>query len=282
MSTRRPAVAGSFYPRAPDQLREEIEHCFLHELGPGRLPDLGKEPSERKIVGVVCPHAGYTYSGPVASHAYFALSQQSPPDVVIVIGPNHYSFGSPVAIMSEGEWATPLGKVKIDKELTDRLVQSGLVDVDDDSHRNEHSVEVQLPFLQYIYRNPFRIVPISMGMQDLDISRSLGADLAHILQDKNALLIASSDLSHYIPQSAAQQMDGYVTDSLRKLDEGQLHGLVNAYRITTCGYGPMTAVLVASKILGATTSKLLSYQTSGDVSGDYSAVVGYCSVVISR
>jgi len=210
------------------------------------------------------------------------LSQEIPPEIVAIIGPNHYGFGSPIAIMSKGEWMTPFGKVLIDEDLGRVLIRSGIVDVDEDSHRKEHSVEVQLPFLQYIYRSQFKIMPISMGMQDLDISRSLGAELAHALRDRNALLIASSDLSHYVPQSTAQQMDGYLIDSLRKLDEAQLHSLVNAYQISACGYGPITAVMVASKILGANNVKMLSYQTSGDMSGDYSAVVGYCSLVFSR
>lgn len=262
-------------------MRREIENCFLHRFGPGKLPE--KPSLERKTISVVCPHAGYIYSGPVASHAYYQLAREATPDVVVIIGPKHRGFGSPVALMGEGEWVTPLGRVEVDEELAKRLFKfSGMFDMDKEAHANEHSIEVQLPFLQYIYGSDFKLIPICMGLQDLEISRKIGADLGVVLRDVNAVLIASSDLSHYIPQGAAEEDDKLVIDSVLSLDEGTLQSRVLSYRISTCGYGPVSAILVASKILGAKKAELLSYRTSGDITGDYSAVVGYCSIAITR
>lgn len=281
MSIRRPAFAGSWYPADPEELRREIEKCFLHRFGPGKLPE--KPSPERKIISVVCPHAGYIYSGPVASHAYYRLAQEAPPDVVVIIGPNHRGFGSPVALMGEGEWITPLGRVGIDEELAKRLFKvSGMFDIDEKTHANEHSIEVQLPFLQYIYGSDFKLIPICMGLQDLEIGRKIGADLGLVLRDVNAVLIASSDLSHYVPQGVAERDDKMVIDAVLSLDEATLHSRVLSYGISTCGYGPVSAVLFASKILGAKKAELLSYRTSGDITDDYSSVVGYCSIAITR
>ncbi|RJS89261.1 AmmeMemoRadiSam system protein B [Candidatus Bathyarchaeota archaeon] len=278
---RRPIFAGSFYPRDPGELRREIENCFLHRFGPGKLP--GEPSAERRTISLVCPHAGYLYSGPVASHAYYRLGQEAAPEVVVILGPNHTGLGSPVSLMAKGEWVTPLGRVEIDEVLAKEVFRaSNIIDVDEVAHMNEHSIEVQLPFLQYIYGSGFKLVPICMGFQDLETSREVGRALGTVLRGKNAVLIASSDLSHYVPQRVAEEKDKMVIDAVLSLDEEVLQSRVRSHGISACGYGPISAVLVASKMLGARSAELLSYRTSGDITGDYSAVVGYCSIAISR
>jgi hypothetical protein len=186
-------------------------------------------------------------------------------------------------MMDKGEWETPLGRVKIDEKLADKIFKtSGLIDMDEEAHRNEHSIEVQLPFLQYIYGSSFKFIPICMGIQDLEFSRKLGADLGIALKDVNAVLIASTDLSHYVPYETAAELDKLVIDTTISLNEEKLQSYVLSEGITMCGYGPVSAILVASKMLGAQKGELLSYKTSGDITGDYSAVVGYSSIAISR
>jgi len=258
----------------------------LHKFGPGKIPS--KRPSEetapeRRVLSIVVPHAGYEYSGPVASNAYYRLAQDRRPDVVVVLGPNHQGFGSPVALMGKGEWATPLGRIGIAEKLSQELVKSsGFIDLDEEAHRIEHSIEVQIPFLQYIYGSDFKLIPINMGFQDLETSRKIGTDIANVMKETNVVLIASSDMSHYVPQKTAERLDRMVIDPILALDEETLQSNVFSYRITTCGYGPVSAILVASKLLGAKRAELLAYKTSGDMTGDYSAVVGYSSIAIMR
>jgi len=201
----------------------------------------------------------------------------------VILGPNHTGLGSPVSLMAKGEWVTPLGRVEIDEVLAKEVFRaSNIIDVDEVAHMNEHSIEVQLPFLQYIYGSGFKLVPICMGFQDLETSREVGRALGTVLRGKNAVLIASSDLSHYVPQRVAEEKDKMVIDAVLSLDEEVLQSRVRSHGISACGYGPISAVLVASKMLGARSAELLSYRTSGDITGDYSAVVGYCSIAISR
>jgi AmmeMemoRadiSam system protein B len=279
MGIRRPVVAGAFYPADPTRLRRSIEESFTHRLGPGGLP--GEPTGERTIISVVCPHAGYMYSGPVAAHSYLQLSNEGKPDTVVIIGPNHTGLGGPVSLGGSDAWETPLGSVEIDKDLTSAIFgSSDFIDVDEMAHVREHSVEVQLPFLQHIY-GEFKLVPICMGFQDLEISRRLGGVLAEALKDRNALIIASTDLNHMEPQSTAEPKDRGVIERILALDEAALQGWVRDRRVSMCGYGPVSATLVASKKLGATKAEFLAYSTSGDIIGDRSAVVGYTSIKIT-
>jgi AmmeMemoRadiSam system protein B len=279
MSVRRPAVAGAFYPAQPNRLRNLIESCFLHERGPGRTPE--KPADYRDITMVVCPHAGYVYSGPAATHSYLALSEQKPPDTVIVLGPNHTGWGTPVSIMGDGYWETPLGRVKLDTELAKAIFEeSGIIDYDDTAFIREHSVEVQLPFLQYIYKD-FKLIPLCMGYQDLETSVNVGKSIYEASKGKNIVIIASTDLTHQEPQQSANRKDRMIIDAILQLDEEKLQRVVHDNRLTTCGYGPVSASLVASKLSGAKHSQLLSYYTSGDIIGDYSGVVGYAAVKIT-
>lgn len=280
MSVRRPVVAGSFYPAQPDRLRQQIEQCFNHKLGPGRLPSGTR--TGRTIHAVVCPHAGYVYSGPAAAHCYLALAEEERPDTVIVLGPNHTGWGTPVSMMGEGSWETPLGRVPLDTAIAKEILgHSETIDYDDTAFLREHSVEVQVPFLQYIY-GEFKLVPICMGYQDLETSREVGEAIHRATEGKNALVVASTDLTHQERQESANRKDRLVIDAILAMDEERLQRAVREHRITTCGYGPVSAALVASKLAGAGGAELLSYYTSGDIIGDHSAVVGYAALKITR
>ncbi len=282
MKVRYPAVAGSWYPGTPKGLRAQIEECFTHELGPGKIPKV-TEDGPRKIVGLICPHAGYMYSGPVAAHSYYNLALDGKPEIVVILGPNHRGYGSALAIMNEGAWRTPLGDVEIDTETVNQIVrESRVIDIDETAHGPEHSLEMQLPFLQYLYGQTFRFVPICFLMQDLETSREVGQALAKALAGKNAVVIASTDMTHYEPQKRAELKDKKALDAILKLDEGQLYSVVESSGITMCGYGPTIAMITAAKAMGAKEAQLLCYKTSGDVTGDYSAVVGYASVSITK
>jgi AmmeMemoRadiSam system protein B len=223
------------------------------------------------------------YSGPVAAHAYYNLALDGRPDIVVIFGPNHTGYGSALAIMNEGLWRTPLGDVEVDSETANQIVrESRFVDVDESAHRFEHSIEVQLPFLQFLYGSEFKIVPICFLMQDLPSAREVGRSVAKVVSGKNAVLIASSDMTHYEPQEAAMKKDKLVIGALEAMDEAKLNSVIEANSVSACGYGPMTAIITASKILGAREAKLLCYKTSGDISGDYSAVVGYAAMCFTK
>jgi len=278
---RLPSQAGAFYAGKAESLKRQIEECFLHELGPGKIPTVVRGP--RRIIGLICPHAGYIYSGPVAAHAYYKLALDGKPDIIVLFGPNHTGYGSALAIMNEGFWRTPLGDVEVDSETANKIVKEArIVDVDDSAHRHEHSIEVQLPFLQYLFDSEFKIVPICFLMQDLPSARDVGQAVAKVLSGKNALIIASSDMTHYEPQKSAEKKDRLALQAVEAMDEERFYSVIEEQRITACGYGPIMALITASKALGAKEAKLLCYRTSGDVIGDYSAVVGYAAVQFTK
>jgi AmmeMemoRadiSam system protein B len=278
---RLPSQAGAFYAGKAESLKRQIEECFLHELGPGKIPTVMEGP--RRIVGLVCPHAGYMYSGPVAAHAYYNLASDGKPEIVVLFGPNHTGYGSALAVVNEGFWRTPLGDVEVDGETANKIVREArIVDVDDSAHRYEHSIEVQLPFLQYLFGSAFKIVPICFLMQDLHSSREVGQAVAKVLAGRNALIIASSDMTHYEPHRIAEKKDLMALRAVEAMDEERFYSIIEEHRITACGYGPIIALITAAKALGAREAKLLCYKTSGDVTGDYSAVVGYAAVQFTK
>jgi AmmeMemoRadiSam system protein B len=282
LKIRYPAVAGSWYAGTSSGLRAQIEKCFTHKLGPGELPKVVEE-GPRDLVGFICPHAGYMYSGPVAAHAYYELAKDGKPDTIVIFSPNHTGQGSAISIMNEGVWRTPLGDVDVDSETADRILrESRIVDVDDRAHAYEHSIELQLPFLQYLYASAFKLVPISFLMQDLEASRDVGQATAKVLSVKNALVIASTDMTHYEPQKRANEKDRMAIDAAIKMDEKQYYTIVDSLAISTCGYGPTIAAITAAKALGAKRAQMLCYKTSGDITGDFSAVVGYVSISFKR
>ncbi len=275
---RHPRVAGTFYEGNAESLKAQIENCFLHELGPKKHPKVNKNGS-REILGLVCPHAGYEYSGPVAANAYYELASDGKPDTVVILGPNHTGYGSALALMNEGFWRTPLGDVEIDGETANRIMQeTSLVDVDELAHRFEHSIEVQLPFLQYLYGSEFRFVPICFQLQDLLSAVEVGKALVEALASRNAVVIASSDMTHYEPQGNAAAKDLATLKAVEAMDEKRFYSVIEKQNVTACGYGPIASVIAAAKGLGAKEAKLLCYKSSGDVTGDYSSVVGYAAV----
>jgi AmmeMemoRadiSam system protein B len=271
-----------FYEGNAASLKVQIEDCFKHNLGPKTLPKVS-QGRLKNIVGLICPHAGFMYSGPVAAHGYYRLALEGKPEVVVIFGPNHTGMGSGLSIMLEGVWRTPLGEVEVDTAVAnDILSKASIIDVDEAAHMREHSIEVQLPWLQYLYGSGFRFVPVCFLMQDLESSREVGVAVAKALKGKNGLVIASTDMTHYEPQKVAERKDKSVIEAALKLDEKSLFSSVEGYQVSMCGYGPATAAIVAAKELGARKGELLCYKTSGDIIGDFSAVVGYASLAFTR
>ena len=282
MKSRNPSQAGTFYPGTSSSLRSEIERCFLHEFGPGKIPKVRKD-SIGSIKALVSPHAGYSYSGPVAAHSYYALASEGTPESVIILGPNHTGMGSGVSIMTEGKWLTPLGELSIDTEIAESICKtSSIIDVDEKAHLNEHSIEVQLPFLQYLYDESVSFVPICMMMQDLETSVDLGNAIAESIHERKALVLASSDMTHFEGGKIAEVKDREAIDAILKLDEAELFRVIESKMISMCGYGPVISAISCGKKLGAKKAKLLSYKTSGDMTGDHSSVVGYASLIFCK
>jgi len=254
-----------------------MEGCFRHSVGPGRLPSEEKT-TERRVVALVSPHAGYVYSGPVACHGYLLLSQAPRPSTVVVVGPNHQGVGSEVSIYPEGSWVTPVGEVEVDRDAAYYLARtSDVFSLDEASHRYEHSIEVQLPFLQYVLGS-FKLVAVSMLDQSKKTSLEVAKALAELVRQKNVTVISSSDLTHYEPASAASQKDQELLSRVMALDVDQLYNTISRRRITACGYGPVACSMVVAKEMGAVEGRLLKYASSGDITGDRGAVVGYASV----
>ncbi len=285
MKVRRPSVAGVFYPSSRDDLINAIKECFLHKLGPNTLPEpKAKEKGKGKVVAVVCPHAAYVYSGAVAAHSYYHTYLNIQPDVVILLGPNHYGLGSGVASMKKCYWDTPLGRVRVNDRMVDMIVKaSGIVDIDDYAHSRDHCLEVQLPMLQYINAYEFTIVPIVLWMQDKETAVELGNALTEVIKDSNGmdiLLIASSDLTHYEPYEQAYRKDNELIKAIEALDLSRYYTVLERLDVSACGYGAIASVIAACKALGFSRGRLLKYATSGDVTGDKGSVVGYPSIAI--
>ncbi len=268
---RSPVVAGAFYPKEAKSIEKEIGR-FIGKAEVGKI----------KGVGCILPHAGYMYSGKVAANTLRGLVI---PEKVILIGPNHTGNGPLCSIMAEGEWETPLGRVKIDGDLA-RLLLSKSKDLENDylAHIEEHSLEVELPILQY-FRKDFEIVPITLMTQDTDTLKDLGEDLANVLSSAKyggkTLILASSDMTHYESEEQARGKDMKAIKDILALDEEKLAQDVRDYGISMCGFASVYVMLVAAKSLGAKNAKLISYQTSGDVTGDKTSVVGYAGLIIN-
>jgi len=277
MQIRKPAVAGMFYAGTAKELEEQIEWCYKHELGPGAIPRVNSK-GLREIAAIVVPHAGYYYSGPVAAHAYKELADDGIFDTAVILGPNHTGYGYPVSLWAGVGWNTPLGELEINKELAQRLLGE-VIKADETAHTHEHSIEVQLPWLQYLYKK-VKIVPISMLAQDIETARAVGKAISQA--GDNLIIIASSDFTHYEPYSVAMERDGSVIEAIVALDEEELYERCENLNCTMCGYGPVASAIVAAKEMKAKKASLLKYATSGDTSGDFSQVVGYGSIVIKR
>lgn len=267
---RQPVVAGQFY--------EGTEKALL-----GQLRALcGKESKRERAIGVVSPHAGYVYSGAVAACVFSSIE---PADSYVMIGPNHTGLGGPFGLSGAESWRTPLGDVRVDRDLAE-LIKSDcrLVKYDDLSHAHEHSVEVQLPVMQYLLKD-FKIVPITVAGGDLDTLRELGESIARSIKrisgGRSVTMVASSDMTHYETQESARRKDSAAIKAIVAMDEARLLDVVAGLDISMCGYAPCAMMLSAAKRLGAARARLLDYRTSAEASGDYSSVVGYAGVIVS-
>jgi AmmeMemoRadiSam system protein B len=278
---RAPAVAGIFYPSSAHELNQVIESSFKEQrFGPGHLPET-KEFNRRRIYGIVSPHAGYVYSGAVAANGYYETSSMNF-DRVVMLGPNHYGIGTGLATVRSGLWETPLGQVEIDSELASKIAEnSGILDFDDLAHSRDHCLEVQLPFLQYIKKNQFKIVPIIMIMQDRVTASEIGESIACSTRNLNTLLIASSDFTHYEPNDEAHRKDKELINAILSLDISVFYTTFERLNVSACGYGAIASIMTAAKALGATKGELLRYATSGDIMGDTNNVVGYASIIFT-
>ena len=271
---REPVVAGQFYPGTETELRNTIRECIDHEYGPGNKPSTLNE----KIFGIVCPHAGYVYSGPTACHSYKSIVSQSP-ELVIIIGPNHFGVGEDVATMIDAEWKTPLGMVQVDSDSAKQIADiSNFIEIDEYSHSQDHSLEVQVPMLQEILSNDFQILPIILRSQNMSTAIDVGNAVSKIAEKKNAIIVASSDFTHYEENSFAHQQDKALIEPILEMNLERFYHVLNERRVTACGYGAIASTMIACKNLGAKKGELLSYATSGDVSGDTESVVGYGSI----
>lgn len=279
---RRPVVAGQFYESDAEALRAQIKNCFLHKLGPQKIPEVNLHTHPRNIVGMICPHAGYMYSGPVAASAFYELAQDGKPDTVVLMGPNHTGYGSALSMMRQGVWQTPLGNIEIDTQLADQVThETNIIDVDELAHRYEHSIEVQLPFLQFLYGDSFKIVPICFLMQDYDSAVEVGRALEEALDTTNTVVIASSDMTHYERAETASAKDHAALKAVTELDAKRFYETVETQNITACGYAPITALITYASGVCAK-AKLLNYHNSGDITGDHSSVVGYAAVSFKK
>jgi len=265
---REPAVAYQFYPGDPATLRHSLDNL------------IPSTTVKQKALAVVSPHAGYIYSGPVAGETFAAV--EIPRDIV-VIGPNHHGYGAPVALMQKGAWSMPLGEVPINTLLAQTLLtQTDLIEDDTLAHRFEHSLEVQVPFLQY-FRPDMTLTPMVISHLSFNNCQIIGKALAAAIEqyDKPVLIVASSDMTHYESREAATAKDSLAMAQIKALDPAGLYNTVLDKGISMCGVMPTTITLIAALRLGATKASLIRYTDSGEASGDTKQVVGYAGFVIS-
>lgn len=296
---RPPAFAGQFYAGFESSLREQIEWCYTHKYGPGKIPKVKAGP--RKILGLVSPHAGYPYSGPVAAHGFASLAKDGVPQTVVLIGPAHQQMRGVFADVSK-KWNTPLGEVEVDSELMKKIIsKTKFITEDPIAHFEEHSLEVQLPFLQHLFDSDFRITPIIMGAGEMgqEISVKLGNAIVKAIKELNrdALVLASSDFIHYgvvygyVPVTGSlpeilqwiKRVDQETISKIEKLDVNGFYEVLKKYNSTTCGFGPIAVVMTTVKDLGAK-ARTLKYATSNETtgSGGTSQIVGYASIVFEK
>ncbi len=266
---REARVAGQFYLSTAGGLKKQVESL------------INKDAKKIDALACMLPHAGYQYSGRVAGETVSRINLR---DKIILLGPNHTGFGAPFSIMSEGSWQTPLGEVAIDSALAQKILKnSRFLEDNPVAHTNEHSLEVELPFLQY-FKPDFQIIPIAFLSDEIESLKEIGREIARTIQENNladkVLLLASSDMTHYEPQNTAKNKDKEAIQAILELNEEKLIEKIYRLRISMCGWAPVIVMLTAAKKLGAKAAALVKYQTSGDVTGDNSSVVGYAGIII--
>ncbi len=264
--TRKPIVANQFYTADPQKLRKTIEGFR------------NKESSKIDAKGIILPHAGYIYSGKVAT---VTVEKVKPKNKIIILGPNHTGLGKPFSLFAKGEWETPFGKIKVDEELSQKILNnSNLIEEDYAAHSHEHSIEVELPILYYFF-GEFKFVPIICTATDLETYRKVAYDIFKAINNKdNTLIVASSDMTHYEEDSQARKKDSIAIESIMRLDEESLLRQTQENNISMCGIAPVCTLIACCKLLKAHKATVVLYQTSADASGDYSSVVGYLGAVI--
>jgi AmmeMemoRadiSam system protein B len=268
-SIRRPAVSGMFYPENPDALRRQVQQLFE------RAP---RKSVAGHILGIVSPHAGYLYSGLTAAAAY-ALLAGTKVETVVVVSPSHREYFAGVSVYPGDGYETPLGSVPVDQDLREELVKvCPLVRSNNAGHGEEHAIEVQLPFLQETL-GEFKLLPLVMGDQSRTTCMALGKCLGAVVRGKNAVLVASTDLSHYHSSRVAEAMDSVMIEDVKRFDEDQLMTDLESGTTEACGGGPTVAVMAALKVLGARHMEVVHHCNSGDITGDTRSVVGYLSAV---
>ena len=283
-AVRYPAHAGTFYPADPDELIRLIEWAFTHPIGPGRLPK--GQSGRRESIGYIVPHAGYIYSGPVAAHSYLRLAEERKPESIVIVGPNHNGVGMPVAAYKGEAWRTPLGDVEVDMELAGLIVSySSYLSFDSTAHYYEHSLEVQLPFIQYIYKSDTpKIVPITAYHQNPIIARDLAKAISKAITDNGVdlVVVGSTDFNHYEPHDTTVKKDLMVIEMIVKRDIDGLYKIIEENNITMCGPVSAATLMDLSLRLEAGDPILLKHATSGDVTGEKDWVVGYASLLFPR
>ena len=264
---RSPSVAGQFYHGTASKLTHQVEQY------------IDKNAKKESVIGIVSPHAGLVYSGPVAGAVYSTIDF---PETFVLIGPNHTGLGAQISLMESGEWEIPTGVFQIDEKISYRIAMDvPVVTKDARAHMFEHSLEVQLPFIAY-FSKKIKIVPIVILSASINECRMLGEGIAKAAKGVGypVVVAASSDMSHYVPDNVARQKDRKAIDEILSLDPEGLYEIVLKERISMCGYLPTTAMLFAAKALGAQSARLVKYSTSAEVSGDYDHVVGYAGIVL--
>jgi AmmeMemoRadiSam system protein B len=262
---REPAVAGRFYPADPASLLADVESY----LSPRQTP--------ASALGCIVPHAGYVFSGHVAG-AVFA--QLAIPQICIVICPNHTGLGTPLSIMSEGRWQTPLGSLAIDSQVADALKRANPgLEEDTYAHQAEHGIEVELPLMQAL-RPDLKIVPIVIGTQQFGVLQELGLAMAQVIRERDILIVASSDMNHYENDSVTRVKDHKALTPILELRPDELYRVAKTEHVSMCGLGPVVTMLTAAVELGAKSATLVRYATSGDIFGDRDQVVGYAGVIV--
>lgn len=276
---REAAVSGMFYQNNVRYLRESIESAFIDRLGVGYLPKLSLVKKNENIKSIMVPHAGYTYSLPIASHAYTKLIEDGFPDTFVIICPNHTGFGEEVSVFNEGSWLVPIGKCVVDDELANSIIHNSNFAVADYlAHQREHAIEVQLPILKY-FESDFKIVPICMMDQSPEVAIDLSNSIYESCEElgRNVALIDSTDLSHFRPHEITLNLDNLFLNEVASGNIESVYETIKNNSISVCGYGPTMVAMEFSKKLGFNNFEILKHATSGDVTLDYNSVVGYAS-----
>ncbi|MFO7947752.1 MAG: AmmeMemoRadiSam system protein B [Armatimonadota bacterium] len=274
---RKAVVAGQFYEGDKQALIQQIEECYTRDRGPGAFPKVNPD-GPREIIGLMCPHAGYQFSGPCAAYAYKSLAADGIPEVVIIIGPSHRS--PQPTIQTSGAWRTPLGDALIDEAVASSIASNlGSFYDDPGGFAGEHSLEVQLPFLQHLYSDDLRIVPLMMVGQAAGDARRVADAISEATADRDAVIVASSDMTHFTSPEVAREQDFTLIERIEDLDPDGLIQQRKVRDISMCGAGPTAAMLHVAKGWGASSAELLNYAHSGEVHPSAS-VVGYASVVV--